>query len=167
FAPAPAGQRRRDLFIAEARRDQTPFAVFGDSLSGLLATLRFSGGLSSRRTDGGLADDVLATYSDRSACLVVSSCGEGTLAILNADLSASNLPASPAFVPLIGELTSRLLGQRRSVEIACGEPVAVYLPPAAAPAAGLRLVGPGQEKESGNPFVEEGEAVLWRAAAAG
>jgi hypothetical protein len=167
FMPAPAGQRRRDLFIAEVRRDQAPFEVFGDSLSGLLATLRFSGGLASRRVAGGLADDVLATYSDRSACLVVSSCGEGTLAILNADLSASNLPASPAFVPLIGELTGRLLGRRRGVEIACGEPVAVYLPPTAAPATGLRLVGPGREREPDNPFVEEGESVLWRAAAAG
>ena len=33
-------------------------------------------------------------------------CGAGTLAILNADLGASNLPTSSAFVPLIGELTS-------------------------------------------------------------
>ena len=47
-------------------------------------------------------------------------------------------PASPAFVPLLGELTSRLLGRHRGTEaVLCGEPLAVYLPPAAGPAAGL------------------------------
>ena len=84
-------------------------------LTATLAPLRFSGALASHPLPDALADDVRATYSDRSACLVVSSCGAGTLAILNADLGASNLPTSSAFVPLIGELTTLLLG-RRSIE---------------------------------------------------
>src|SRR5207249_3853929 len=80
FTPPPAGQRRRDLFLAEVRRDQPPFSVFGDGLASVTGSLRFAGGLSSRRLEGALADDVLAAYSDRSACLVVSACGGGTLA---------------------------------------------------------------------------------------
>src|SRR5207247_6003032 len=128
-------QRRRDLCLTEVRRDQVPFRVFGEGLAGLTGSLRFGGGLASRRLDGALADDVLASYSDRSACLVVTGCGAGTLAVLNADLAASNLPSSPAFVPLVGELTGRLLGTRRdSSALICGEPVALYLPASAGPA---------------------------------
>src|SRR2546421_330888 len=92
--------------------------------------LRFSGGLNSRHAEGGLIDDVVASYSDRSAALVVTSCGAGKLAILNADLGASNLPASPLFVPMMGELVGRLLAQQRAADAApCGEPIALYLPP--------------------------------------
>lgn len=163
FTPAPAGQRRRDLFLTEVRRDQPPFTVFGDSLPALLGTLRFSGGLASRRLEGALADDILGSYSDRSACLVATSCGGGTLAVLNADLAASNLAASPAFVPLVGELMNRLLGRNRMTEaLPCGEPVAVYLPTTAGPAPGLQIVAPLGRQEDVGQLVEESSGVLWR-----
>src|SRR5262249_44845351 len=85
---------------------------------------------------------------------------------LNVDLANSNLPASPAFVPLIGELTGRLLGARRVGEaVPCGEPLALYLPAAAGPPAGLTIVGP-TPGENGQ-LVEEGSGVLWRSPAAG
>jgi hypothetical protein len=168
FAPPPAGQRRRDLFLSEVRHDQPPFSVFGDGLASLTGTLRFAGGLTSRRLEGALTDDVLASYGDRSACLVVSACGGGTLAVLNADLTASNLPGSPAFVPLVGELMGRLLGRQRVAEaLACGEPLAVSLPAAAGPAAGLRVLGPGGAADDASPFVDESGGVLWRQPAAG
>jgi hypothetical protein len=168
FSPPPAGQRRRDLFLAEVRRDQPPFRVFGDSLTGLTGGLRFAGGLASRRLDGGLADDLLASYSDRSACLVVTACGAGTLAVLNADLASSDLPSSPAFVPLVGELTGRLLGRQGTAEaVACGEPLALYLPAVAGPAAGLRVHGPDGRPEGAGPLTEDGGGVLWRRPAAG
>ena len=35
--------------------------------------------------------------------------GAGALAAMNADLAVSNLPRSPAFVPLLAELTDRLV----------------------------------------------------------
>ena len=104
FVPAPATQRRRDLFLTEVRREQVPFRVFGDGLAALTGSLRFSGGLSSRRLDGALADDILATYNDRSACLVLSGCGAGVLAVLNTDLSASNLPAFPGLCAADGRV---------------------------------------------------------------
>jgi hypothetical protein len=165
FAPPSATQRRRGLFLTEVRREQVPFRVFGDGLAGLTGTLRFSGGLASRRLEGALADDILATYNDRSTCLVVTACGAGTLAVLNVDLSASNLPGSPAFVPLIGELMGRLLGAQRVAEaVPCGEPLALSLPPAAGPAAGLSVTGPA----SGvlGQLVEEGGGIHWRSPAA-
>jgi Aerotolerance regulator N-terminal/von Willebrand factor type A domain len=161
FSPAPASQRRRELFLTEVRSNQVPFTVFGHGLSSVTGALRFSGGLASRRLDRGLADDVLATYNDRSACMVVASCGAGTLAVLNADLSTSNLPSSPAFVPLIGELTGRLLGTQRAGEAAfCGEPLSVFLPTAAGAATSLTVLGPNSE--SSGELVEEGGGVLWR-----
>jgi hypothetical protein len=90
-----------------------------------------------------MADDLVATYSDRSACLVVTDCGEGTLAVLNADLERSTLPASPAFVPLVGELTARLLGRHRGPDaVACGEPATAALPGSTGPATGLDVDGP-------------------------
>jgi hypothetical protein len=174
FLPPPGRQRRRNLFLTDIRRDQAPFHVFGDSLTSLTGSLRFGGGLASRRLDKALADDVLATYSDQSACLVVTPSGSGLLAVLNADLDASNLPSSPAFVPLVGELAGRLLGRQRAVDaVPCGEPFAFDLPAAAGSAAGLRIVGPGaspdpalaggDEREADNgQLVEESGGVLWR-----
>jgi hypothetical protein len=168
FLPPRAGQPRRDLFLTEVKRDAPPFRVFGDGLNGLTAPLRFAGGLGSRRLEGALADDILASYSDRSACLVLTACGAGTLAVLNADLASSDLPRSPAFVPLVGELVDRLLGPQRGGEAAaCGEPLAVSLPPGVGPAAGLRVAGPGREAEGTSTLTEEGGGVLWRSPALG
>lgn len=160
LAPPPVSQRRRNLFLAEIKRDQAPFSIFGDQLPALIGSLRFAGGLASRASERGLADDVLATYGDRSACLVVTACGNGTLAILNADLGASNLASSPAFVPLLGELVGRLLGQQRgSPKFVCGERAALYFPAAAGPSSGLALQGP--EGDLGS--LSEGTGgVVWR-----
>jgi len=157
FIPPPPSQRRRDLFWAKVRRDLPPLAAFGEA-SVWSDELRFAGGLSTRNRDDGLADDRLAEFNDRSSGLVLTACGEGAVAILNADLGASNLPASPAFVPLIGELTDKLLGQRRSGDaVVCGAPAAVYLPAAAGPAPGLKLHGPGDPGQ----IRDESGGVLW------
>lgn len=170
YAP-PTGPARKDLFLTDIKRRQAPFTVFGDEASVVLATVRFSGGLATRRVPDALLDDVLATYNDQSACLVVTACGAGTLAILNAELGSSNLPSSPAFVPLVGELTGLLLGQNRTAETAaCGEPLAVYLSAAASPVSGLRIIPPASAtKESGTlgELHEEPVGVMWQAAAAG
>ena len=171
FAPAQAGQVRKNLFLANVRQRQVPFTVFGEEASAMFSSVRFSGGLTSRRVEGALLDDVLATYNDQSACLVVTACGAGTLAVLNAELNSSNLPSSPAFVPMIGELTGHLLGRDRSQEaVASGESLAVYLPSAASPVAGLRIVPPANATlESGTlgELHEENVGVMWQAAEAG
>ena len=113
LVPPPQGGWRAPRFIAEVRRELPPFQVFGDALTATLDPLRFSGGLASHPLPDALADDVRARYGDQSACLVVSTCGAGTIAILNADLGASTLPTSSAFVPLVGELTCALAGPPR------------------------------------------------------
>jgi hypothetical protein len=152
FSPPARGARRANLFLIEVKKEQPPFAIFGDDLANSIEGLRFGGGLSSRTRDDGLADDILANLSDRSAGLVATSCGDGTLVVLNTDLSASNLPSSPAFVPLLGELTERLCGRKRAADAwPCGEPIVVNLPRSAIPISGLELHGPdgdrGQLKE--------------------
>ena len=173
FAPMPEGGTRGPRFIAEFKRDAPPLEVFGDAVTSTLAPLRFSGGLASHPLPDALADDIRAVFSDRSACLVISSCGAGQIAILNADLGASDLPTSPAFVPLVGELTALLLG-RRSIEppVSCGEPFALPLPPGAGPPSELTVVadreaaGASRNETAPAEIVDEAEGQLCRARAA-
>jgi hypothetical protein len=176
FMPPQARQARRNLFLADVRRREEPFAVFGEEVLAAIGPLRFSPGLTSRRLEGGLVDDVRATYNDQSAALVVSSSGAGRLAVLNADLAASNLPSSGVFVPLVGELVGHLLGQDRLTEAtACGEPAAVFLPVSAGPAAGLRIVLPegrtsmvdATDLAAVGELADEPVGVLWQVPAAG
>ena len=171
FVPPPRGQDRKNLVLSDIKHRQMPFTVFRDEVRAIVSPLRFSGGLTSQRIEGTLLDDVLATYNDQSACLVVTACGGGTLAVLNAELSSSNLPSSPAFVPLVGELTGALLGHRGTQDAAAsGEPLAVYLPTAASPATGLRIVPPPQSLEEADghgELHEEAVGVLWQSAKAG
>ncbi len=167
FSPPSAGQQRRDLFPAEWRKDQAPFDQLGQTMNAVAGTLRFSGGLSSRRLEGGLIDDIVATFSDRSACLVITSFGAGTLAVLNGDLAESDLPASPLFVPLIGELCGRLLsGNAIPDASASGEPFAAYLPSDAGDSKSLTILGPGGAPLPSDQLAEDGGFVVWRSDAA-
>jgi Aerotolerance regulator N-terminal/von Willebrand factor type A domain len=168
FAPPPANQPRNNLFLLEWKKDQPPFSQMGETMSAAAGSLRFSGGLASRRLEGGLTDDVLATYSDRSAALVVTSCGAGMLAVLNADLPQSNLPSSPVLVPMIGELCGRLLSTNRSTDaLRCGEPMAETLPTEISSPQGLSIVGPDGKNQDSVHLSLEGGTVLWRAEEAG
>ncbi|HSU67405.1 MAG TPA: BatA and WFA domain-containing protein, partial [Tepidisphaeraceae bacterium] len=104
FVPPAQGAPRDGLFIASTRANQSVFGIFGENLGAAISPLRFGGGLDSQKLDTGLSDDVLATYSDRTACLILTACGAGRIAVLNADLGQSNLAVSPVFVPLLGEV---------------------------------------------------------------
>ena len=163
FGPPPAERRRRDLFLTDVRKDAAPFRVFGDQLWPALSELRFAGGLVSRRTEAGMPDEILATFNDRSACLVVTECGAGSAAVLNVDLQASNLPASPAFVPLMAELIDRMLGSRRlESTVACGESLGLFLPPETGGVAGLQVTGPDGAAGQYGELLEEPSGVFWR-----
>ena len=180
FAPPAAGGVPTARFLTDLRRDSPPFQVFGDTVTAMFAPLRFSGALVSHPLPDAMADDVRASYGDRSACLIVTACGAGTLAVLNADLAASNLPMSPAFVPMIGELTAVLLS-RRSIEppVPCGEPFALPLPADAGPVAGLATTatrdpragidrdGKADDEGSSIELLEEPEGLVCRQRAAG
>lgn len=167
FMPPPAAQPRRNLALGRVRRDEPPFAVFGDQLAAVTGRLRFSGGLSSRRLEGGLEDDVLAAYGDGSACLVLSASDAGMLAVLNADLAASDLARTWAFVPLLDELIERMLARRRrDGSMPCGEPLVVHLPAEAGTAADLVMAGleEGPGEPSGGRYgalADEGLGVAW------
>jgi hypothetical protein len=150
------------------RKDQPPFQIFGDELPALVETLRFSGGLDSRRKEGALAEDILGQYNDRSAFLVSATLNAGGFIVLDADLTASNLPMSPVYVPFLGEVVQKLLGQgRRAAEIACGEPFALTLPPDAAAAAELSIAGPVAGEPVAGDLSDDGAGVLWKGDAAG
>ena len=143
FTPPPIGQVRRDLFLTSMRRETPAFAVFGDGLTSTIGRLRFAGGLSSRRLETGVDADVLAGYNDGSAAVVLCSSDAGALAVINADLAASNLAKTPAFVPLLSELVEQLLDRRRASDsTVCGEQLLAPLPSEAGAAAGLRIRGP-------------------------
>jgi hypothetical protein len=158
FLPPTAGQHRRDLFLAEMRKDEAPFSIFGDSLSASVGSLRFSGGLPSRRSDRGLADEILASFSDRSAAIVATPCGAASLGIINADLSNSTIPSSNAFVPLVTELVGRLMGVRADrTSVNTGEAMALFLPAEAGAITGLTLDPP----ENAGQLAEEQAFVTW------
>ncbi|MHB0957781.1 MAG: BatA domain-containing protein [Pirellulaceae bacterium] len=163
FAPPPAGQLRRDLFLTAVRGEAAPFAVFGDNTAAIIGSLRFAGGLSSRRRENALEEDLLATYNDGSACLVQTSSGAGTLAVLNADLGSSNLPRLPAFVLLLDQLVQRLLERGGNLqESLCGEPLVCRLAGGEEDAGKLHVVGPpGSDGTSLGELSHDGSGVVW------
>jgi hypothetical protein len=149
FMPPPAAQPRRDLTLAAIKRDRPPFNVFGDNLNAIAGQLRFAGGLSSRRLEGSFDEDLLASYSDGSASVVLTASDAGALAVVNADLKDSTLPKTWAFLPFVEELVHQLLGRGRNNDTAfCGEPFVAQLPGDAGPAAGLRMIRPAEEKKT-------------------
>jgi hypothetical protein len=154
------------LSLAEVRRTDPVWSIYGDGLQQTLETLRFTARLTSRQRPEGLADDILASYTDRSACLVATPCGQGTLIVLNADLAGSNIVTSAAFVPLVAELSNRLVASRGSTMVEAGEAIALTLPADAGNAAELTVAAPdGVEAEHGR-IVEEHGALVWRLSAA-
>ncbi|MCE5268372.1 MAG: BatA and WFA domain-containing protein [Planctomycetaceae bacterium] len=163
FLPPPAGQTRRDLMYTSVRRDSPPFRVFGDALNPLTSRLRFAGGISSRRLDAGLESDILATYNDGTAGIVLASSDAGELAVINADLAASDLPKTFAFVPLMAELVGHMLDRgQRPPATACGEPLVAQLPAEAGRAAGLRLSGPAAKGDGCGQLGDQPLGVQWR-----
>jgi hypothetical protein len=169
FTPPPAGHARRDLFLASVRRESPPFSVFGDNLTSTIGRLRFSGGLGSRRLETGVDADVLAAYNDGSAAIVLTSSDAGALAVINADLAASNLPKTSAFVPLLAELVEQMLDRHReTTAVFSGEPLVAHLPAEAGQANSLRTIGPaGVNGEHCGQLVDEAAGVVWRWVAAG
>lgn len=168
FIPPSAGEGRRDLVLSNLRVESEIFAVFGDDLAVVTEPLRFAGGLASRKLETGLADEVLAWYSDGSAALLFTSIGSGALAVLNADLSYSNLPGSPAFVPLVGELINRLLARHREMdETPSGETLVTHLPVEVEGAAGLQIVAFDNPEWNLGELVDDRAGVLWKWSAAG
>ncbi|MEX1098739.1 MAG: VWA domain-containing protein [Planctomycetales bacterium] len=183
FSPPPAGRARQDLFLTEVSRDGPPFTMFGDQLAAAIGPLRFAGGLTSRRLETGIADDVLATFDDRTACLVRTSADAGILAVLNADLERSNLHRSELFVPLLEELASELTGGGAGGprEFPAGEPLAVALPGSAGGTHGLELIANSSRPAGGTShdgqapsdaldlgeLRQEGAGVVWQIPQAG
>jgi len=171
FLPPPAGAVRRDRFISSLARNSPVFSVFGDQLTTLTGGLRFAGGLDSRRLEDSLEDDVLAAYNDGAACLVLTSSDAGSLAVLNANLTASNLPKSPALVPLLEELVGMMVHRHGGEQATyCGEPLVARLPTDAGSAAELQICGPPDSQGNDSPgpcgeLVDAPTGVVWRWAA--
>ena len=164
FAPPPSGQLRRDLFLTSIRHDMAPFNVFGENTAAIVGSMRFAGGLNSHRRDNALEEDLLATYNDGTACLVQTSSGAGALAVLNADLSSSNLPRTAAFVPLLDQLVQKLLERGQSPQRAvCGEPLVLRLPGGVEGASQLQIAGPRGQGATGSlgELSDDGTGVVW------
>jgi len=168
FAPPPTRRTARGLSLAGFERGAPPFSVFGSQVGALIEPLRFARCLDSRWVEGGLRDDVLASYSDGTAGLVWTGCGAGAVVVLNADLAESNLARSPAFVPLLGEITGNLLDRRKWVHAThCGESITAWLPPDAGTAASLSISGPAGFNGELGRLVDEPAGVAWEWPSAG
>jgi hypothetical protein len=168
FVPPAKTQARKNLFLTDMRREQSPFRLFGDDLASLTGPVRIFGGLETRNREGSLADDVLAQLSDRSAFLVAATSEHGALIVLNAELGLSNLTGSPLFVPMLGELVQRLLGSNQSApEIATGKPFTVALPSEVDTINELQIVPPNPQSTENGSLVRESTGVIWKGEAAG
>ncbi|TWT94415.1 hypothetical protein Pla52n_52360 [Stieleria varia] len=121
--------RRKDLKIQEMDSQSEPFRAFGDSLKVTTASWRFAGGLPTRTLADANVDSISATLSDRSALLYFTQVGAGQLAVLNADLSKSNVAFQAGFVPLLVETINRLsdVGGNAAGTVA-GNPIVRALP---------------------------------------
>jgi hypothetical protein len=167
FMPATSGQPLRDRALETISDQAAPFRILGDQWSEAIGQLRFDGGLVSRRRERGLQDDVLASYGDGSACLVLTASEAGNVAVLNADLAASNLPRSPLFVLMMGELVGQLTGRESSyAEAYCGEASVVHLPPQVTTATELQIVpatprGDAETEASLGRLVDSELGVAW------
>lgn len=163
FQPPPQGEWRRNLFLTSVKYDARPFTSLGESAASLVRDWRFSGGLVSRPEPEAIADDIVATYNDGTACLVVTATDTSSLAVLNADLGTSNLPSQAAFVPLVDDLTQQLT-QRRSLTatVHCGQSLLVRLPVSGTSAASLEIIGPSNGEAGSGDLVDEAGGVNWR-----
>ncbi|MEM6688947.1 MAG: BatA domain-containing protein [Planctomycetota bacterium] len=129
YLPPRAGAPRRDLVIDSLARRDSPFEIFGDSTDAAVGELHFGGGLRTEPLEEALEDRVLASLDDQSALLVLAACGGGKVAIFNTDLEYSNFAVRPAFIPLLGEVTGRLLRRDQSqTQFSCGESFVQLLP---------------------------------------
>jgi len=112
FKPVPEEQRRNNLFLANVRKDSPPFAIFNHHTYQEIHNLKFSIAITAHTMTNEAEDMIWATYSNQTACLLVLKGQAGVLAVLNADLGYSELPKSPVFVPMIGELVSFLINEQ-------------------------------------------------------
>ncbi|MEW4453406.1 BatA and WFA domain-containing protein [Bremerella sp. JC817] len=172
FAPPRVGTSRSDLHLVSLENPKPPLASFGDSLTALAEPLRFSGGLSieAGTATGALSDDrIRATLNDGTPAIVVARSGSGgTLAILNADLAASNMWKTGALVPLMDELVQELLeSDDNSGAFLCGEPIVARIETsAAADSLAIATSDSGENSahrtETAGKLVDEGGAVVWQ-----
>lgn len=147
----PPDQKMRSARTARMweflQKDEQPFSVFGDTLGPFVDSLRFPGGLNSQATNSGVERDILAKYDDDSASLVVTTAGNGTLAVWNIDLDRSNLVKSKMFPLFLDELIGRLLRNGSTDDgYVCGEALVAHLPSRIETGAGLKLVASQSKK---------------------
>lgn len=169
FAPPPAGTIRTDLRLASMSNPQPPLAAFGDSLPSVIDQLRFAGGLTANQrspTAAQLDDTIRATFTDGTPALVVArSRTGGAMAILNADLAASNIWKTGALVPLIEELVQELLSSETGDGVfLSGEPLVARIV-TTTPAQSLRIVQDDAEPETGEALgqlVDDADAAVWQ-----
>jgi hypothetical protein len=130
LSAASSDRSREELFVSRVASRRRPFRLLGNSVESALRPVRFSGGFPNARTDEGLRDQVLAELSDSSALLYITAADAGRISVLNTDLTQSNWPVQPTFVPILAELIDELLrGGTNAAEAICGEPLVRVLPP--------------------------------------
>ena len=152
-----APRKWRDIRTAER-----PFKILASNTD-ILGAIEFTGGVVTVARTGGAPDDVFASFDDGSAALIVTPCGRGRAAVLNADLAQSTLPASPLFVPLVCELVEQLTESEsgRSSTAMVGQPVHVFLPVSSFGAEDTWVVGPPPGDDACGSLEDAQTGVVW------
>ena len=160
FTPRAARSHHR-VALASIRQDEPPFAVFGDRASQALADLQLMSALQSQKISSGVPEEILATYEDGSAWLIIARIASAKMGILNMDLAESDLPKSSCFVPLLNEIVELLLAPSQTADSArSGERFSTFWPQHLSGLKHLRVEGPDGLDNDGT-FMESDEGVAW------
>jgi len=167
FTPPRKGRFRRNLMLRPVRDDVPPFDALGESLIATINRQRFNGGLSSLPAENARKDELLASYGDGTACIVLSPSDAGTLAVINADLGASNITQTAAFNPMMDELVQEMLTANRVEDaFACGRQLVKNLPPEVGAAVELSIVNSDGNDDGGQgdrfgELSDQGAGTVW------
>ena len=157
------------LHLSHVRADAGPFHSFGTDAAALSRMIGARDVLRTAPEPEGLADEILAQWSDGSAALVVTPVGAGRLALWNADILSSGLVRNAFFVALLREAAGRLLLDPAALSepLPCGLPRGVPLPAAVGRGGQMALAGPAGAPAEIPDVREDAQGRLWRWARVG
>lgn len=160
---------RQRVSLQIARPDAPLFRTFGDSAPGLAATVTGGRALQTAPEEGGVPQDVLATWSDGNAALIETVAGSGRLVLWNGDIISGGFARNGFFVALVRETAAQLLTDPDVLTgpLPCGTSRALMLPPSGDVRGEAALLTPDGPSAEPPDIRQEETGRVWRWAQVG